>query len=266
MSHSRFVGSHGSRIAYTLDGPPAAPALVLSNSIGTTRELWSRQLEAFSRTYRVIRYDARGHGESDVTGGEYTIDVLGEDLLAILDAEGIAAAHVCGLSLGGVTAQWLALHAPRRVASLILSNTAARVGSIESWTERIALVRGAGMTAVADRAMGIWFSPAFRARDPDTVHGYRAMLQSCPPDGYAGCCAALRDADLTPDVHAIRCPTLLVGGRADVATSLAAAEFLHARVAGSRLVTLDAAHLSNVEEAAEFTAAVMDFLGDVQVA
>ena len=128
---------------------------MLSNSIGTTRELWARQIEAFASVYRVIRYDARGHGESGVPAGEYTLEQLGGDALAILDAEGIASAHVCGLSLGGITAMWLGVHAPERVTSLVLANTAARIGSVESWTERLALVRSGGMAAVAQRAMGI---------------------------------------------------------------------------------------------------------------
>ena len=260
----RTVDSSGCTISYVSDGPPNAPALLLSNSIGTTRDLWTRQLEAFSSVYRVIRYDTRGHGDSDVPEGEYSLDQLGRDVLAILDAEGIASAHVCGLSLGGITAQWLAVHAPHRIAGLVLCNTAARLGSVESWTERIALVQNAGMSAVAERAVSIWFSPAFRDRDRDTVHSYRAMLQSCEPLGYAGCCAALRDADLRDAITTIRCPTLVVGGRSDKATSLEAAEFLRDQVPGATLVALDAGHLSNVESAAEFTATVMDFLGQVE--
>jgi 3-oxoadipate enol-lactonase len=252
------------RIAYTIDGEPGAPALVLSNSIGTTRELWSRQVDAFTAMFRVIRYDARGHGGSSVPAGDYTMDQLGRDVLSILDAERIAAAHVCGLSLGGLTAMWLGVHAPGRVTGLVLANTAARVGSTESWTERIALVRGAGMAAVADRAMPIWFSKEFRERDPDTVHGYRAMLQSCSAEGYAGCCAALRDTDLRPDIAAIRCPTLVIAGRADVATPIESAELLRDSIPGARLITLDAAHLSNVEQATGFSEAVLAFLSNQQ--
>ena len=156
---------------------------------------------------------------------------------------------------------WLGVHAPERVTSLVLANTAARIGSVESWTERLALVRSGGMAAVAQRAMGIWFSEEFRQRSPDTVHDYRAMIESCSPDGYAGCCAALRDSDLRPAIEGIRCPTLVIAGRKDVATTIEGAEFLTSRIAGSAMVPLDSGHLSNVERAAEFSAAVLDFLG-----
>ena len=135
MTHQ--VASDGATISYAVDGDPAAPALLLINSIGSTREMWARQLPAFSTRHRVIRYDARGHGESSVPVGPYTIEQLGLDALAILDDVGVDAADVCGISLGGMTAQWLGLNAPDRVNSLVLANTAARIGTVESWTERI---------------------------------------------------------------------------------------------------------------------------------
>ena len=142
----------------------------------------------------------------------------------------------------------------------MLANTAARIGTVESWTERIALVHQKGMSAVADVAMERWFTPAFRERDPETVHAFRTMVQNCPPDGYLGCCAALRDADLRDSVSRINTPTLLIASSADTATPPEGLEFIRARVNGARLVTLDSAHLSNVERAEEFTAAVLEFL------
>ncbi|HEX5110355.1 MAG TPA: 3-oxoadipate enol-lactonase [Vicinamibacterales bacterium] len=259
MDH--LIEHDGCRIAYVKDGPVDGPALLMSNSIGTTRELWARQIEALSSVYHVIRYDTRGHGQSSVPAGEYSLEQLGGDVLAILDAEGIASAHICGLSLGGITAMWLGINAPQRVDSLVLANTAARIGSAESWTERLALVRSGGMAAVAERAMGIWFSDEFRRRSPDVVHDYRAMIESCSPDGYAGCCAVLRDSDLRPAIKDIRCPALVIAGRRDMGTTIEAAEFITSQISGSTMVALDSAHLSNVECAAEFSAAVMDFLG-----
>jgi 3-oxoadipate enol-lactonase len=208
----------------------------------------------------VIRYDARGHGRSSAPPGDYTVEQLGRDALAILDTLAVPAAHVCGISLGGLTAQWLGIHAAPRVRSLVLANTAARIGSLESWSERIALVREKGMSAVADRAMPIWFSPAFHERDPETVHGFRAMVQGCPPEGYLGCCAALRDADLRGEIASIDAPTLTVASTADTATPPEGLAFIRDRVRGAQTVTLDSGHLSNVECAAEFTAAVLDFL------
>src|SRR5688572_15316206 len=146
MEHA--VRSGDATISYEVDGDPAAPVLLLINSIGSTRDMWARQMPAFTSAWRVIRYDARGHGASSVPRGPYTLDQLGRDALAILDDVGVAAAHVCGISLGGMTAQWLGLNAADRVHSLVLANTAARIGTIESWTDRISLVHRNGMSAV----------------------------------------------------------------------------------------------------------------------
>jgi 3-oxoadipate enol-lactonase len=256
----RIVQSDEARISYCIDGRPDAPPLVLSNSIGTTRDLWARQAPALINAFRVIRYDTRGHGDSDVPSGDYTVEQLGRDVLAILDQEDIATAHVCGLSLGGITAMWLGVNAPERVSSLVLANTGARLRDEQFWNERIALVQSQGMGALAERAVTAWFSDGFRERDPDTVHDFRAMLADCSPTGYAGCCAALRDADLRNEIAAIRCPALVIGGTVDMATPLALAEFVRDQIAGTQLVTLDAAHLSNVEQAAAFTDALMEFL------
>ena len=258
MEHT--VHSDDADISCEVDGDPQAPALLLINSIGSTREMWGRQMAAFTTSYRVIRYDARGHGRSSVPRGPYTMAQLGADALAILDRLEVQAAHICGLSLGGITAQWLGLHAPNRVRHLVLANTAARIGTVESWTERIGLVHQKGMSAVADVAMERWFTPAFRQRDPETVHAFRAMVQNCPADGYLGCCAALRDADLRDSVSAIRAPTLAVASSADTATPPEGLEFIRARVPGAQLVTFNSAHLSNVECAEEFTTAVLEFL------
>jgi len=247
-------------ISYTVEGNPNAPALLLINSIGSTCDMWARQLPAFVERYRVVRYDARGHGRSSAPPGEYAIDDLGRDAVAILDALDIEAAHVCGISLGGLTAMWLATNAPTRVRSLVLANTAARIGTVESWTERMALVRARGMSAVANLALPRWFSPEFHEREPETVREFREMIESTSVEAYLGCCAALRDADLREEIGAIRCPVLAIAGSTDVATAPEGLHFIHQRIPGSTLVTLDTAHLSNVERAAEFTHAVLAFL------
>lgn len=259
MDHQ--VNSGDATISYHVEGIPDGPPLLLINSIGSTRDMWSRQMSAFVPTYRVIHYDARGHGQSSVPRGEYTLEQLGRDALAVLDDAGAESAYVCGISLGGLTAQWLALHASSRVRRLVCANTAARIGTVESWNERMALVREKGMTAVADAALPRWFSPAFHQRDPETVHAFRAMMQSCAADGYLGCCAALRDADLRSEIASVAAPTLLIASTADSATPPDGLEFMRDRIRGAELVTLEAGHLSNVECAAEFTAAVLDFLG-----
>ena len=258
MEHA--VTSSGATISYDVDGDADAPALLLINSIGSTREMWARQMPAFTSAYRVIRYDARGHGASSVPRGPYTLEDLGRDALAVLDEVGVPAAHVCGISLGGITAQWLGLTATERVHGLVLANTAARIGTVESWTDRITLVHQKGMSAVADLAMERWFTPAFHARDPETVHTFRTMVQNCPADGYLGCCAALRDGDLRPQISSLSPPSLLIASSADTATPPEGLDFIRERVSGARLLTLESAHLSNVECAEEFTAAVLEFL------
>jgi 3-oxoadipate enol-lactonase len=252
--------SDGARIDYSVAGAPTSPALLFINSIATTRDLWERQVPRCAKSFRVITYDARGHGFSQVTAGDYSIEQLGRDALAILDHAGIEAAHVCGISLGGITAMWLGVHAPRRVKSLTLANTAARIGTVEMWSERIAFVEASGMTALADVTMPRWFTESYRARSPQTIEQFHAMIAACPKQGYLGCCAALRDEDLRESIAGIRCPVQCVAGTADVATPPDALRFVHERIEGSKLILLDAAHLSNVERDREFTDAVLDFI------
>ena len=231
------VHSGEATISYEVDGDPEAPVLLLINSIGSTREMWARQMPGFTSAFRVIRYDARGHGASSAPRGPYTLDQLGTDALAILDAVGAPGAHVCGISLGGMTGQWLGLNAPNRVRGLVLANTAARIGTIESWTERIALVHQKGMSAVADLAMERWFTPAFRERDPETVHAFRTMVQNCPPIAL-GFCAALRDSDLRDSVSASNARRALASA-ADAAIRQKAR--IHRARVRRALVTLDSA-------------------------
>jgi 3-oxoadipate enol-lactonase len=257
----RLVESNGARISYTAEGPTERPVVLFINSIGTTRDLWLPQVPALVGTYRIIRYDARGHGSSSVPAGDYTIGQLGRDALAILDAEGARQAHICGISLGGLTALWLAVNAPDRISSLIVANSAARIGNVQSWTDRIALVQERGMKGVAELAMTVWFSPEFRQRQEDVVTRFRAMVEACPQAGYLGCCAALRDEDLREAISRIICPVLVIAGTTDLPTPPEGLRFIHQAIPGSKMLTLDAAHLSNVEQSEAFTSAVMGFLG-----
>ena len=252
--------SGGARIDYSIAGAAAAPTLLFINSIATTRELWARQVPRLSKSFRVITYDARGHGFSQVTAGDYTIEQLGRDALAILDAAGVESAHVCGISLGGITAMWLGVHAPRRIKSLVLANTAARIGSLEMWTERIAFVKQQGMATLADLTMPRWFTDGFRAREPHTIEQFRTMVAACPKEGYLSCSAALRDEDLREAIAGIRCPVLCIAGNADPATPPEALQFIHEQIAGSKMLLLDAAHLTNVEQHEAFTNAVTEFI------
>ena len=250
----------GCRLNYRIDGNPHGEPLLFSNSLGTTHELWRPQVEGLSASFRIIRYDTRGHGASDAPRDEYTIDALGRDAIAILDAAGVERAHVCGLSLGGLTAMWLGVNAPERVRSLILSSTAARIGSVSMWDERIAQVEAAGVASLADAAMGRWFTAGFLAAQPATVSVYHRLLSSTPAAGYKGCCAALRDADLREAIRTIAAPVLVIVGREDPVTPPSDAEDIRARIPGARAALLDAAHIANVEQASAFNDLVSSFI------
>ena len=254
------VTADGCRLSFSITGSEQAPALLLLNALGTTTGLWDAQITPLSRVLRVIRCDTRGHGGSDAPPGDYTLDRLGQDALAVLDAAGVQRAHVGGVSLGGLTALWLALRAPERADRIVAANTGARVGTPEMWRQRIDAAREAGMAALADPATQRWFTERFRREDPATVDRFRAMISGCPAAGYAGCCAVLRDADLRDEIHRIDAPTLVVTGTHDPATPPSLGEGIRNAVAGARGVELDAAHLANVEQPDAFNAAVIEFL------
>jgi len=248
----RVVASDGIALAAEFSGRTTAPALLLLNSIGCTRNLWDELAAALADRYRIVRFDMRGHGGSDAPPGDYTIAQLGRDAQAVLDAAGVRRAHVCGLSLGGVVAQWLAIHASACIDRLVLANTASRIGSRDAWEARRQTVLAEGLSAIADLAMARFFSDGFRAGSPQVVARYRADLLGASAQGYAGCCAALRDADFTWDLGRIAAPTLVVGGAHDVSTPADQARALAAAVPGGRLCLLNTAHLSNVEDPVGF--------------
>jgi 3-oxoadipate enol-lactonase len=247
------VGAGVHRLHVQVDGAEAAPPVLLINSLGSTLDLWLRQTAAWRQTRRVIRYDLRGHGQSGVPSGEYTLADLGADAVRILDALGVERAHICGISIGGLTALWLCIHHPGRVATLVAANTAARVGTPERWRERAAKVRQDGMQAIADLAMVNWFTPEFGDRHPEVVAAFHRMVATTSPDGYVGCCAALRDADLRDDLHRIVARSLVVAGTRDPSTSVADAELISARIPDASLLTLPSAHISIVECADRFS-------------
>lgn len=250
----------GCRLYTTAVGEPTRTPIILLNSLGTETRLWDAQVGPFSQTWHLWRYDTRGHGLSDAPPGEYTIERLGRDVLKIMDDADIGRAHLCGISIGGLTALWLAAHAPDRVDRLVLANTAARIGNVALWDERISSVRTQGLASLVDGAMGRWFTAGFREREPETVQQIRETFVKMNTNGYIGCCAALRDADLRSEASCTEAPTLVISGAHDVATPPSDGRWLAEQISTAEYVELDAAHLSNVERATEFNHAVMEFL------
>ena len=254
--------SDGCRLYYRIDGDPNAPALLFSNSLGTTHELWDPQVGRFSRSFRVIRYDTRGHGSSGAPAGEYTIGQLGNDALAVLDAVGVSRAHVCGLSLGGLTAMWLGSHFAERIESLTLVSTGARIGTPAIWQERIDQVKAGGLTSIVEGGKSRWFTEGFRAGHPEVVEHHAQMLVGGPAGGYTGCCAVLRDTDLRDDIAAIVAPALVIGAVDDPVTPPANAELMTSRIPHARLAMLEGSHIANVEQAEAFNDHLLRFLND----
>jgi 3-oxoadipate enol-lactonase len=254
------VENDGARIWYTIDGRDDAPAVLLLHSLGTSHALWDEQLPALVDRFRLIRYDTRGHGKSTAPPGEFTIEQLGRDALAVLDGAGADKAAVCGVSIGGLTSVWLGQHAAPRVTRLVLANTAARIGTPEIWSDRIRFVRENGIEITAEHAMLRWFTDEFRAQHAEVVARYLAIARSCPLESYLGACAALRDTDLRRDLHRVIAPTLVVAGSEDVSTTVADGAYLRDNIPNARMEVLDAAHLSNVGRPAEFTALLDEFL------
>jgi 3-oxoadipate enol-lactonase len=254
--------SNETDIFYTTDGAPGLPSLIFSNSLGTDHAMWQAQADALSPFFHVIRYDTRGHGLSASPVGPYDMAQLGQDVIAVLDALGVAKAHFCGLSMGGVTGQWLGLHAFDRIDKLVIANTAAKVGSKEAWLSRAASVRADGMQLVADGAAARWFTPAFIAQHPMRVADLVGGLRAGNADGYASCCEALAEADFRAEVAAIANKALIIAGQHDPVTTQADATFLQQHIAGARMTLLPASHMSNIEADAAFTQALLDFLKD----
>jgi 3-oxoadipate enol-lactonase len=254
------IDADGTQINVEVEGKSEAPALVLSNSLGTNLHMWDDQAKLLAKHFRVIRYDQRGHGKSGSPHGPYSIERLGRDVLAVMKALEIQRAHFCGLSMGGMTGMWLARHAPERFDKLVLSNTAPKSQTPDSWDLRIRTVRAKGIGAIADTVLGVWFTKDFRERSPQVVSRMREMMISNDAEGYCWCCAAIRDMDQRWFVSDIKLPTLIIAGTHDNATPLSASEFMASKIAGSKLVSMNAGHIANVEQTASYTAVLEQFL------
>ncbi len=223
--------------------------MILAPSLGTRLSMWEPQARELEQRFRVVRYDLRGHGSSPVPDGPYSIAELGTDLLALLDRLELSRASLCGISIGGMSCMWVAAHAPDRVERLAICCSSALIDPDGKYRERARTVRERGMEPVAEPVLARWFTPGFAGSRPDVVEQMRRTLLEIPPEGYAGCCEALAEMDLRPELPAIEAPTLVLSGREDEATPPDHGRRIAEGIANARFELVDAAaHLANVEQ------------------
>ena len=259
-----FALNNGVRLHWRIDGAAEKPVLVLLNSIGTDIALYDAAVPYLIKDFRLLRIDARGHGASDATDGDYSLDLLADDVLAVMDAGGVETAALCGTSMGGMVAMTLALKSPRRVTALVLACTSAAIDPA-IWAARGAAVREGGTAAIADMAMSRFFSDAFRDKHPEAVETVRSNLLAQNAHGYAACAAAIRDMDLAGAISGIAVPTLVIGGSKDIALPFVGhGDVIAAAIVGARVTALDTAHLPSIEAPASFAAAVRGFMAQVR--
>jgi len=257
------ISANGIQMHYTLEGPADAPLVTMSHSLATDLSMWDPQAKTLAQRYRVLRYDTRGHGGTDAPAGAYTLTQLADDARALLKALGIARTHWIGLSMGGMIGQTLALTSPAILQSLSLCDTSSRIPADMKhvWDERITTVEAQGMGPLVEATVGRWFTPKFIESRKDVIEPVRAMIRRTPPQGYVGCCHAIKALDLTDRLKAITLQTLIIVGAQDMGTPLAASQAIHQQIKGSELVVLDpASHLSNLEQPEAFTRALEEFL------
>ena len=256
-----FATIRGTRMFYRLQGNAGQPVLILSHSISTDNAMWDLQADGLLPYFQVLRYDTRGHGASEATAGEYSVEMLGKDILGLADALEIPQFAFCGLSLGGAIGQWVAVHAPQRVTHLVLANTSPQFVPRANWETRIGAVLKGGMPAVVDLAMQRFFSADTLAKHNPHVGSIRSVFLGTDPVGYLGCCAALRDMNHVELIRQIKAPTLVISGDRDVATPWSGhGERLAQEIPGAKAIHLTAAHLSNIERPHSFTTALLEFL------
>jgi 3-oxoadipate enol-lactonase len=257
------IDANGIRIHYTLEGPADAPIVTMSHSLAANLSMWDPQMSVLTARYRVLRYDTRGHGGTDVPEGPYSLDQLAEDVRALLQALGIQRTSFIGLSMGSMIGQVLALTYPEMIQCLILCEASSRTSPELQliWDERIRVAQTQGMGAHVESTIDRWFTAPFQERRADVVDPVRAMIRATKPEGYVGCIHAIKGLDLIERQNAIRIPTLIIVGEEDPASPVANSQAIHERIQGSELVILkSAAHLSNMEQPEVFNRAVLAFL------
>lgn len=245
---------------YEYSGPEGAPVLVLSNSLGTNLHIWDGQIADFTKHFRLLRYDTRGHGKSSVTPGPYSLAQLSDDVLRLLEALQLSQVFFCGVSMGGMTAMFLGIHAPFRLTKIVTCSAAAKIGTPESWNARIDAVKKGGMKAVASTVIERWFTPPFCTTHPAEMAKMQAILESTNPDGYIANCAAVRDMDLRDSLTAINIPALIISGTFDPGATPADGRYLAEHIPGSRFFEIAASHISNIEAQIVFNREVLSFL------
>jgi 3-oxoadipate enol-lactonase len=244
-------------VSYTVDGAADAPVVVLSNSLGATRGMWEPQVPALGERYRVVTYDARGHGESPAPPGPYTLDDLVDDLVALLDEVGAERAHVAGLSLGGMTAMRLAVREPRRLDRLAVLCTSAKPDP-QPFLDRAAAVRSGGTAPLAPAIAARWLTPGYAAEHPELVATLESMIAGADDDGYAACAEVVAAVDLREDLARITSPTLVISGQEDLALPPAHQQLIADGIPGARLLTVSpGAHLANLEQAQQVTESLL---------
>lgn len=233
-------------IDYRLDGPSAAPLLVLSNSLGTTLELWQPQMAALTQHFRVLRYNQRGHGATPLPATPLTLEILGQDVIALLDKLDVERAYFCGISMGGLTGLWLNRYQPQRFHKLVVANTAARIGSAEGWQQRAQQVQQEGLAPIAAASPARWFTEGFQREQQARIAALVTQLAQSSAAGYAACCQTLAQADLRAEVPRMTVPMLVIAGEHDPVTTVADAQWLVDHAPDAELAVLPASHISNV--------------------
>ena len=245
---------------YKLQGTPNSPVLIFSNSLGSEMLMWDELVPFLLPYFRVLRYDTRGHGGSEITPEPYSIALLGQDVIDLLDELKIDEAYFCGLSMGGLIGQWLGIHYPNRIKKLIVSNTGAKIGNDERWNDRIETIKAKGMQAIVDDTMERWFTESFRNHNPQRVAETKAMFLRSDILGYSNCCAAIRDADFRESLSQVSVETLVITGDEDPVTNVAQAEFIAENITNARLKVLHARHLASTELPEEYAQVLIDFI------
>ncbi len=252
--------SNDAVINYQTFGDASKPALVFSNSLGTNYGMWQKQFNAFKENFFVICYDTRGHGSSSAPQGPYTLEQLGQDVVNLLDHLNVAKASFCGISMGGLTGQWLAINKPERFNHVIVCNTAAKIGQEAAWLDRAKLVREQGLQPIASTAASRWFTDPFIQSQAAVVENLSNDLAAGSAEGYASCCEALAKADVREQLKDITVPVLVIAGKQDPVTTVADGQFMVDRIPNAKLFEIDASHISNVEKPEDFNQAVNAFI------